>query len=566
MTLQITTVKGNLLVKGGFEIKDRLKALPASKFNKTAKAWVYPATVGAARNLMQLTQYNGVTIDGDAGFNSLRDFVVLQNQAQAVKVHRCNETCPQWHHQGEAIRFMRHLPAGVLNMGTGTGKTKTTIDLIDLRGHRFVLVITKKKAVSVWKKDVAKFLGADAMNVVQLDTGSVAKNLKLAQAAVADTSKPIILVTNYQSVWRDVFAKWILKQPIDLLVLDESHSIKAPGGKASIFLKRLRKGVPCVVALTATFFGDKPIDVYGQMRTIDPAVLGTSFKAFKEEYCYLGGYTGREIIGYRNQDQLAEKLAPYLFQVDKSVLKLIPVREKRYYCKLPAATQAIYNKFSEDGYVGFKHDDNGKPVLDRSEDAPMTVRVDNPLTKLLRQQQIACGFITPDDSTELVHFDTSKIDTLEEILTDLPDMEDVPQHTPVVIYCRFKQDLLNIKAVAQKLGYTYGEISGDIDQQEDFKSGKINLLGCQINAGGTGVDGLQEVAHIAVYYSTGHSLVEYLQSLGRLDRPGQTYSVLNIYIVAENTVDEDIVQALINKEDVIEFLNKKLQNIAASVK
>jgi superfamily II DNA or RNA helicase len=79
------------------------------------------------------------------------------------------------------------------------------------------------------------------------------------------------------------FQAWLLKQNIDLLVLDESHSIKAPGGKASMFLKKsLRKRVASVVALTATFFGDKPIDVYGQMRTIDPAVLGTRFADFKE--------------------------------------------------------------------------------------------------------------------------------------------------------------------------------------------------------------------------------------------------------------------------------------------
>jgi SNF2 family DNA or RNA helicase len=548
MTLQISTINGNLLVKGGFEYKDALKNLPASKWHKASKSWTYPATVGAARNLIAM----GADLNGDAGFSSLARFVQLQDEAQAVKQHRCGATCPPWHHQGEALKFMANLPAGVLNMGTGTGKTKTTIDLIKLRGHQLVLVITKKKAVGVWKKDVAKFLGADAMQVVQLDTGSVAKNLKLAEAAVADTSKPIILVVNYESVWRAAFQAWLLKQNIDLLVLDESHSIKAPGGKASMFLKKLRKRIASVVALTATFFGDKPIDVYGQMRTIDPAVLGTRFADFKEHYCYLGGYTGKEIIGYKNQDELAEKLAPYLFQVDKAVLNLIPVREKRYYCKLAPAVQKMYNTFSNDGFVRIDDD--------------RVLSVDNPLTKLLRQQQMVCGFIQPDDSDDTINVGTPKLDTLEEILTDLPDLEDIPAHTPVVIYCRFKQDLLNIKTVAEKLGYKYGEISGDIDQQDDFKAGACNLLGCQIKAGGTGVDGLQDVAHIAVYYSTGHSLVEYLQSLGRLDRPGQNFSVLNIFIVAENTIDEDIVQALINKEDVIEFLNKKLEILAKTVK
>ena len=537
------------MVRGGFEYKEALKWLPAARWHKVSKSWTYPATVAAARNLIDI----GVAVSGDAGFDSLAKFVQLQDAAQAVKAHRCNADCPAWHHQGEAIAFGKDQPAFILNMPTGTGKTKVMIDMIQLRGHRFTLVCTKKKAVSVWKKDVAKFLGADAMNVVQLDTGSVAKNLKLAQDAVAlNDGRPVILVTNYQSVWRDPFKKWLLKQNIDLLILDESHSIKAPGGKAGMFLKRLRKNVPCVAALTATFFGDKPVDIYGQMRTIDIAVFGSRFSDFKDRYCYLGGYSGKEILGYKNQDEMMQKIAPYIFQVDKAVLNLIPVREKRYFCKLPPAVQKLYNKFSDEGFVRV--------------DEERVLSVDNPLTKLLRQQQIACGFLVPDDTDEIVPLHTTKLDLLEEILTDLPDVENVPKHTPVIIYCRFKEDLKGIKGVAQKLGYTYGEISGDIDQQEDFKAGACNLLGCQISAGGTGVDGLQDVAHIAGYYSTGHSLVEYIQSLGRLDRPGQTSSVLNFYIVAENTVDEDIVQALINKEDVIEFLNRKLKTIAETVK
>lgn len=535
------------MVQADYGFKDALKSLPASKWHKASKSWTYPATVAAARNMQNIMGID-TPANMDASSTALFSFLPLQGAAQKVKQHACGKDCPAWHHQGEAIAFIKDQPAAILNMPTGTGKTKTTIDLIQLRGHQFILVLTKKKAVSVWKKDVKKFLGEDAMNVVQLDTGSVVKNLKLAQAAAADTSKPIVLVTNYQSVWRDPFKSWLLKQSVDLLVLDESHSIKAPGGKASVFLKRLRKNIPCVVALTATFFGDKPIDIYGQMRTIDPAVFGTRFADFKERYCYLGGYTGKEIIGYKNLDEMMDKVAPFIFQVDKAVLNLIPVRDKRYYCKLPADVQKLYSKFSDEGFV--RYDDD------------TVMSVDNPLTKLLRQQQITSGFLAPDEATTTIPLHTAKLETLTEILTDLPDAENVPAHTPVVVYCKFKEDLAGIRQVAGKLGYTYGEISGAIDQQEDFKAGKVNLLGCQIAAGGTGVDGLQEVCHVGIYYSTGYSLTEYVQSLGRLDRPGQTSSVLNIFIVTENTVDEDVAQALINKEDVIAYLNSKLQEIA----
>lgn len=532
-----------------FAIKDTMKNLPATRWNKTLKAYVMPATVGAIRNMREVITSTGAAYEADEATNVLRKLLKLQDEAQAVKQHVCSADCVQWHHQGQALEFAQHQPAVIFNMPTGTGKTKLNIDLTVLRGHQFVLVITKKKAVSVWKKDVQKFLGADAMNVVQLDTGSVAKNVKLAQEAAAATDgKPLILVTNYQSVWRDAFKKWILKQPVDLLILDESHMIKAPGGKASIFLKSLRKRVAAVAALTATFFGDKPVDIYGQMRTIDPCVFGTSFAKFKDRYCFMGGYSGREILGYKNQDEMMEKVAPYIYQVDKSVLRLIPSRFKTYYCQLSKEAQKIYNRFEADAFA--------------ATDDKKVISADNILVKLLRCQQLAGGFMKLDDTDELVQIDTAKFDTLAEILEGLAENEDIPAHSPVVVYCKFTAELKGIKEVAEKLGYTYGEISGAIDQQEDFKAGRCNLLGCQIDAGGTGVDGLQDVSNIGIYFSTGYGLVPYIQSLGRLDRPGQQKSVLNIHIVAENTKDEDVVQALQNKEDVIEFLNKKLRKLA----
>ncbi len=550
MKLSIKTFKGNTVISGDtFAIKEQIKALPATRWNKTLKGFVMPATVGAMRNIRDLIKSTGAAYEADAATDLMRDLLKRQDAAQAVKQHTCTKNCPAWHHQGEALKFAQHQPAVIFNMPTGTGKTKLNIDLAVMRGHQFILVITKKKAVSVWKKDVAKFLGADAINVVQLDTGSVAKNVKLAEAAVAATDgKPVMLVTNYQSVWRDAFKKFILKQPIDLLILDESHMIKSAGSKASRFLATLRKRVASVAALSATFFGDKPIDIYAQMRTIDPCVYGTSKQKFQDKYCFMGGQTGREILGYKNQDEMMERLTPYIYQVDKEVLNLMPVRSKTYYCQLSASAQKIYNRFDADAFTATE---DGK-----------VISADNILVKLLRCQQMASGFMQVDDSDELVRIDTAKFDTLAEILEGLPDNENVPQHVPVVVYAKFTPELAGIKEVADQLGYTYGEISGRIDQQEDFKTGKVNLLGCQIDAGGTGVDGLQDVAHIAIYFSTGVALIPYTQSLGRLDRGGQAESVLNIYIVCEKTRDEDVVQSLQNKEDVIESFNRKLRKLA----
>ena len=51
---------------------------------------------------------------------------------------------------------------------------------------------------------------------------------------------PFVGVINYDSAWREPFAAWAEKVQWDLIIADEAHRIKAPGGKASLFFKRLR--------------------------------------------------------------------------------------------------------------------------------------------------------------------------------------------------------------------------------------------------------------------------------------------------------------------------------------
>lgn len=559
MRVTVNTINGKLLVKAPFHLKDELKALPASRWDKPNKAWAYPATVGAARNLKGLADRHraeGLVATGDAGLQALLRMVKAQDEAQAIKQHVCSEACPKWHHQQVAVQFGLRQQAVIMNMATGTGKTKVTIDLITQRGHRRVLVLTKKKAIGVWPRQFGLY-SQKQVHVVRLDAGSVARRVNQAGNALdyaTEQNLPCVLVLNYESAWRDGMAEFLLAANLDLMVLDEGHKIKSPGGKASKFCQQLRLRVPCVIETTATFMGDKPIDIYGQMRAIDPAVFGTSFARFKDEFVIMGGYLDKEILGYKNQDEMMRRLAPYLYQVDKSVLGLLPTRNKTYYCQLSEAARKLYDEFDREAYVALKIEaDKGTTAV--------TMSADNVLTKLLRCQQMTGGVFTDADGVR--HFvDDSKLELLKSVIEDLRDGDELQADSPVVIYAKFTDDILRIRAIGESLGYRTGEISGRCDDQEKFKDGTVNFLACQIQAGGTGVDGLQDVAHVAIYFSTGYSLTDFEQSLGRLERGGQVKSVLNIFLAAENTIDEDVVQALANKQNVIDALMQKAKQLA----
>ena len=72
----------------------------------------------------------------------------------------------------------------------------------------------------------------------------------------------------------------------------------------------------------------------------------------------------------------------------------------------------------------------------------------------------------------------------------------------------------------------------------------------QIQSGGTGID-LTRAAY-CVYLSAGFSLGDYEQSLARVHRPGQERTVFYYHIIARDTVDQRVYDALRDRKQVVE--------------
>jgi SNF2 family DNA or RNA helicase len=580
LKLTVSTIGKRLHLSGDtYQIKDKLQKLPSCRWEKGVKRWSMAKTVGAARTIYFFVHENNIKASGDKEFQTLLALGRAQDAAQEIKKHRCDPNCPEWHHQPEALKFILPQQASILMMPTGTGKTKIYIDLICQRRPRLTLILTKKKSIKNFPRGFARFASIPIV-CAALDTGSIEKNLKIARDAIENsTGRPVVLVINYQAVWRDPLAAWLLDQQIDQIVIDESHMIKDSGSTVSEFMVKMSERCQTIIAGTATFMGNRPgADIFGQMKVVDPGVFGTSFKKFADEFLIMGGFNNKQILAYRHPDIMMSKLSPYIFEVDKSVLKLLPMRHKHYFFDLNPVAQKIYDAMEKDAFAALRDD--------------ISVSADNILTKILRCQQITAGYVSVDDGFicrdckaiytdddkgsvfsgcpfcgaeperikkkyKIEYIDNNRREFLKSIIQELPETAGVPQGVPLVVYYKFEPDTQAIMSVARELHYSYCELSGNVDEQDKFVNGEGNLLACQISAGGTGVDGLQDVAHVAIYYNTGHSLIEFIQSQGRLDRPGQMNSVLNLYIAAAGTVDIDIIDSLREGNDVIMSLMSK---------
>ena len=447
-----------------------------------------------------------------------------------------------WAHQERAVEFAEDKPGVCLAMDMGTGKSAVAVTLAQTWECRCVLVLCPKSVVGVWPREFLKHAGDD-FEILPLIKGTTAdKGHKAARFLdrCEIKRKPAVVVINYESAWREPFRTFALNTAdFDLLILDECHRIKAPGGRASRFCSELGKVVGKRLGLTGTPMPHSPLDIYAQFRTIQPSVFGYSFAKFKNRYAVTTGPNGTWVDPkqIRNPEELCRKFASISFQVTKEEALTLP---EETHINIPVELEP--SAFKQ--YVAME-----KHFYLWMEEQAAEVTAANVLVKLLRLQQMTSGFVADDNGT-IQRVSEIKQKTLIDLLSD------TPEERPVVVFCKFVNDLDVVKEVAKNLDRTYGEISGrqkDLTDHATMPEG-IQIMGVQIQSGGVGIDLTR--ASIAVYYSMGFSLGDYLQSLARLHRPGQRHPVTFFHLIAQGTVDEKVFKALQDRQEVVSNILK----------
>lgn len=460
---------------------------------------------------------------------------------------------PLWEHQERAFWFAYARQGVMFDMGMGTGKSAVTVALTVSRNHRRVLIACPLKVVPVWPREFAKHSPVP-FNVLPLsDRWDTKRKLDEAQRflRLAEVRRePAAIVINHESAWRDPIGEWILKAGFDFGVIDESHRGKAYNGKFGRYLLDLGRHIPFRACLSGTPMSHSPLDIFAQYRYLDSSIFGYKYHPFKTKYAIQGGFQNRESITDPTDRRLREwererliaahkELHEKYFQIAIRITKdeALDLPEELhidYPCQLDPNARQLYRDLETDFYA----------AVERGE-----ITAQNALVKLLRLQQITSGEVKMDDGT-MWRASSHK----ERLLADM--LEDIQE--PVVIFTRFTQDLDTIARVAKNLNRRYGEISGRRNDLTDIGTAPsdADIFGVNIQSGGTGVD-LTHFA-VAIYYSCGYSLADYLQSLSRIHRPGQTRKCTFYYLVTEGTVDERVYESLQKKQNVIEsILNYK---------
>ena len=520
------------------------KRIPGACWEASRKAWTYPATrLHAARIVswlpgLQSTERFAALLAPRGRALSERKLAPTGAPEPPIALPAGLKTKP-WRHQVAAYRFaMQRFTTGspgvLLACEMGTGKSlMACMILLALRAMR-VLIACPLRVIPVWMEQLEHHLSVPLVAVaLDEEVGSVTDKQRLAEEKLRlaeITGVPFVAVINYDSVWREPFGAWAERQAWDLVVADESYKLKRPGGKASLYFKRLRNRARHRLALTGTPMPHSPLDVYAQFRFLDPSIFGPSFNAFKQKYGVMGGFQNKQVSAYKNLDELETLVRRLTFRVGKDVLELPPEVYVTYHCGLSPEARRVYRDLEEDFMAEVRE---GR------------VSAANAMVKLLRLQQLTGGWVKTDDE-RYQRLDWAKQRLLEDTL------EDIGTEEPVVVFCRFHADLDAVHEACASLGYTCLELSGRRAELTRWQAGEAQLLAVQISSGGVGVD--LSRARYAIYYSLSFSLGEYDQARSRVHRPGQARPVEHIHLVAKGTVDERIMRALERRAEVIQAI------------
>ena len=450
-----------------------------------------------------------------------------------------------WEHQKKAVERAREVNHLALLHETGVGKTCTMINILaedqELRGPQRTLIFAPLSVCRQWAQEIEKFwIGPHPPILVLVGTGKQ-RCMNLSRYSVQQQS--LLAITNYESCRIQSFYELLLKWKPQVLVCDESHRLKDPQSLQSKKIFPLAQGAKRRFILTGTPVLNSMMDLYGQYKILDPGHFGMNFFVFRSKYFYdknSGMSQQTHFPDWRPKPgadlEMSQVLSKSSVQAKKhECLDLPPLHEIPVPVEMSLEQSRVYLEMERDAVAVLK---------DQVHIAPFA------MVKLIRLQQLLCGFIT-DDQEVVTH--------LAEVprLTALRDLIDsIPQTEKIIIWTNFRPTYQTIGDVCKALGRSHSYLIGGQSEKEkqesieNFRKGSTQILISNPAAGGTGIN-LTEAAY-SIYYSRGYSLEHSEQSKARNFRGGSDRhsKITHYHLYCPKSLDGVITMALLSKQNI----------------
>lgn len=467
---------------------------------------------------------------------------------------------PPWDHQKKAVGFSFNHRDVALLWEMGTGKTKTTIDILRGRYATYgrllrTLILAPPVVLKNWEREFRLHSRINQGSIVVL-RGSGRKRIFQLKEAVIDPSTnnydaPKIILTNYEALENKEIIQLLDFWNPEVLVADESQRCKNHKSKRAQAVTKIADRTRHNYILTGTPILNSSMDLFMQYRILDRGeTFGKNFYSFRGLYfedenagmpsdIHFAKWVPRPGTYAEFQHRLYRK---GLRATKDECLDLPPLIKTLREVELNDEQKRLYKEMRDD-YITFIKTNSEKP---RAVVAQLAV------TKALRLQQIVSGFAKDEEGTCHGIADVPRLAALEELLEQLTG-----EGHKVIVWAVFRENYSIIRKVCETLGLEFAEIHGDIstnDKEKNLqrfeKDPECKVMIANQSAGGIGVN--MVAASYSIYYSKNFSYGDDAQSESRNHRGGSERheKITRIDLVAEGTIDELINEALKAKKNI----------------
>ena len=319
---------------------------------------------------------------------------------------------------------------------------------------------------------------------------------------------------------------------------DESIKLKNPDSSTQKAALGLAKQCRFRRILSGKPMTQGPYDLYGQLRFIGECD-GWKSTAFKAAFCETGGFQGKQIIGAKNEDRLHGILDRCSFTARK--IDWIDGFQKPDYSE---------RFISLSGDQGRLYGQMQAEFVAELEDGK-TVTAEQIITKLLKMQQIASGFIIDDDGDvhEVVPLDKNpRIQAIRAMLE-----EEIPGKLIVFAHYRHSLDMLLRALEPWSPAAIRGGAKDLVEQKRRFNEDEeCRVIACQLDASKYGhqlIGSEKSPALTSCFFESTYSNDTRSQCEERNQR-GDKALALTVIDFFSTQLDRNMVRALQMKEDL----------------
>ncbi len=449
------------------------------------------------------------------------------------------------HQQEGALRILRDLDGrALLADEVGLGKTITAGMVLKeciVRGFvKKALILTPPSLVNQWKEEL--------LNKFNLDFKEVNNENEWATCGFAIAS--IDRVKNFNTLTNEFKHSKAHDIYWDIIIIDEAHKLKDKNTFRWRFVDKLQK--KRLLLLTATPFQNNLIELYNLLSLLRRGHLGT-ISEFRESFLVNGNERQplnpaelkrklSEVMVRRRRDEV--KGINYRSRIPKIISVELTWEEKRAYESVVDLLLVHYLDF------------NGEPI--NTNLAAYSV-----LPKITSSTKSSIEFLEGLVSNPKYHKSTQEIaqslvedfnsleqDTkIEKLISIINDIDSNDKGTKILIYTKHPVTLKYISDILKKQKYNITEFAGGLTPLEktqrinEFRNHSQILISTE-----TGAEGLNfQFCSNLINYDLPWNPMAVEQRIGRLDRIGQKKNISVYNLATKGTMEEHVVDLIINK-------------------